>query len=54
MSTTTVTTSAELVSALKVAHGGDTIQLASGTYSTVGLGDLHFASNVTILSLIHI
>src|SRR5262249_36212262 len=51
MSTTTVSTSAALMSALKVAHAGDTIQLAAGTDSPGGLDDLHFASDVTITSL---
>ncbi|HET6971332.1 MAG TPA: right-handed parallel beta-helix repeat-containing protein [Phenylobacterium sp.] len=45
---TTVSTTAELTAALKGAHGGDTIQLASGSYSAVAINGLHFAQDVTI------
>ena len=51
MTITTVSTSAALVSALKVAQAGDTIQLAAGTYSPVSLSNLHFANDVTVTSL---
>lgn len=37
--------------ALKVAQGGDTIQLASGTYSGLAISNVKFASGVTITSL---
>ena len=51
MTITTVSTSAALVSALKVAQAGDTIQLAAGTYNSVSLENFHFATDVTITSL---
>jgi hypothetical protein len=50
MSITTVSTSAGLVSAVKAAQAGDTIQLAAGTYSSVSLENVHFATDVTITS----
>ncbi|MBL8553962.1 MAG: right-handed parallel beta-helix repeat-containing protein [Phenylobacterium sp.] len=50
MAITTVSTTAGLVSALKAAADGDTIQLGSGTYSAVSLKDLSFANGVTITS----
>lgn len=46
----TVSSSAALATALKSAHAGDTILLASGTYSAVNLSGLHFSSAVTIQS----
>jgi nitrous oxidase accessory protein NosD len=49
MSIITVSTGAELVSAVKAAQGGDTIQLAAGTYN-VSLENAHFATDVTITS----
>jgi Ca2+-binding RTX toxin-like protein len=45
-----VSTTAALLSALKTAQSGDTIQLAAGTYSGVTLKNFSFASNVTITS----
>jgi Ca2+-binding RTX toxin-like protein len=50
MTITTVSTSTGLVSALKVAHAGDTIQLAAGNYAA-SLENFHFATDVTITSL---
>ena len=41
---------AALVSALKTAQAGDTVQLASGTYTPIALTGLHFATDVTITS----
>ena len=49
MSIITVSTGADLVSAVKVAQGGDTIQLAAGTYN-VSLENAHFDTDVTITS----
>jgi Ca2+-binding RTX toxin-like protein len=45
---TTVDSAAALNAALKVAHSGDVIQLASGTYSGVLANNLHFATGVTV------
>jgi Ca2+-binding RTX toxin-like protein len=50
MAITTVNTTADLVSALKSARDGDTIQLTTGTYSGVSLKGLSFANGVTITS----
>ena len=50
MTITTVSTSAALVSALKIAQAGDTIQLAAGTYAPVSLENFHFATDVIITS----
>jgi parallel beta-helix repeat protein len=48
---TTVSTSADLVSALKVAQSGDTIELNAGVYSTVTLQNANFSgAGVTITS----
>jgi Ca2+-binding RTX toxin-like protein len=47
---TTVSTSSALNAALKAAHGGDTIQLASGTYSGIVASNLDFTTDVTITS----
>jgi len=51
MTITTVSTNAALISALKVAQAGDTIQLAAGTYNAVSLDNFHFTTDVTITSL---
>jgi VCBS repeat-containing protein len=50
MATVTVNNSAGLMSALKSAHGGDTILLASGTYSAVSIYQFHPTSVVNIQS----
>jgi hypothetical protein len=50
MSTVTVTSSAGLESALKVAQAGDTILLAAGNYSNVFIQNFACAGNVTIAS----
>jgi hypothetical protein len=50
VTTTTVNTASGLVAALRSAHAGDTILLAAGTYSGVGLNNLNFSSAVTIQS----
>ena len=50
MTTTTVNTAGGLIAALRSAHAGDTILLAAGTYSGVGLNNLNFSSAVTIQS----
>ncbi len=50
MSEIFVSTSADLVAAIKNAAGGDTIRLASGTYDTVALRGIHFDKAVTITS----
>ncbi len=50
MTITTVSTGSELISALKVAQAGDTIQLASGTYPSVSLENFHFTDDVIITS----
>ncbi|MDB5424877.1 MAG: hypothetical protein JWQ29_2293 [Phenylobacterium sp.] len=47
---TTVSNTAALNAALKVAQGGDTIQLTAGTYTGVVADNLHFAQDVTITS----
>ena len=47
---TTVSTSSALNAALKAAHAGDTIQLASGTYSGIVANNLDFTTDVTITS----
>jgi len=47
---TTVTSAAALNAALKTAVSGDTIQLASGTYTGISATNLHFASDVTVTS----
>jgi Ca2+-binding RTX toxin-like protein len=47
---TAVNSSAALTTALKAAQAGDTILLSSGVYS-VGVSNLHFASDVTIASV---
>lgn len=49
MATThTVSNTAELVAALKVAQGGDTVQLLSGNYGNLSLKNLTFADTVTV------
>ncbi len=50
MATINVSTTAQLKTALSSAHGGDTILLATRTYSGVSLADYHFSSAVTITS----
>ena len=45
-----VGSSTALTSALKAAQGGDTIQLAPGTYSALSISNLNFAQGVTITS----
>jgi hypothetical protein len=40
----------QLAAALQTAHGGDVIELAAGTYDAVALGNLNFATPVTIMS----
>lgn len=50
MSTITVSTTAELKAALTTAQGGDTILLATGTYSAVSLQNFNFSTAVTITS----
>jgi hypothetical protein len=50
VSTTTVTTTAALNTALKTAHAGDVIQLAAGTYSGVVIKNFNSAGAVTITS----
>ncbi|HKP78780.1 MAG TPA: hypothetical protein VJU34_06615, partial [Phenylobacterium sp.] len=47
---TTVSSSAALYSALKAAHGGDTILLAPGTYTPFSIKSMNFSSEVTIAS----
>ena len=47
---TTVSTTDGLLAALKAANAGDTILLASGTYSAVSLTGLNFAGTVTVQS----
>ncbi|MBW8816054.1 MAG: right-handed parallel beta-helix repeat-containing protein [Caulobacterales bacterium] len=46
----TVSTTAQLTAALATAHGGDTIQLASGSYSGLSISGLNIAGGVTITS----
>jgi Ca2+-binding RTX toxin-like protein len=50
MSNYSVSSTSELMSALKSAHGGDTISLGAGTYSGLSLQNLSFDSAVTIKS----
>ena len=50
MTTVTVSTSAGLLSALSTAHAGDTILLASGTYSAININQFHFTGTVNITS----
>src|SRR6185437_8891671 len=50
MATFNVSTAAQLSAALASAHAGDTILLASGTYSGLVLKNVHFSSAVTITS----
>jgi Ca2+-binding RTX toxin-like protein len=50
MSTVTVTSAAELQSALSAAQAGDTISLAAGNYGDVSIYGKNFASDVTITS----
>lgn len=50
MATKTVSTSAQLVAALKSAASGDVIKLAAGEYTPITLRDINFAGNVTIQS----
>jgi Ca2+-binding RTX toxin-like protein len=50
MSTVTVTSAAELQSALSAAQAGDTISLAAGNYGDVAIYGKNFASDVTITS----
>lgn len=50
MTTFNVSTSAQLLTAMKSAQGGDTISLASGTYSNVSLSGFNYSSNITIVS----
>jgi Ca2+-binding RTX toxin-like protein len=47
---TVVDSATSLTSALKAAHAGDTIQLASGTYASFDLRGAFFAQGVTITS----
>ncbi len=47
---TNVSNTASLLSALKVAHAGDTIHLAAGDYSYLTLTGVKFAGDVTITS----
>ena len=50
VTTTIVTNTAGLTSALKVAQAGDVIQLAAGTYTPVYISGLKFAGTVTVTS----
>ena len=50
MSTVTVGNSAGLMSALKAAHAGDTILLAPGTYSALGILNYHPNGSINITS----
>jgi Ca2+-binding RTX toxin-like protein len=50
MSIVTVSTTAQLESALKVAQGGETILLGPGTYSAVSISNVHIVGGVTIES----
>jgi Ca2+-binding RTX toxin-like protein len=47
---TNVSSTEALLSALKVAHAGDTIKLAAGSYSYLALTNVKFAGEVTITS----
>ncbi len=49
-SSVTVSSTAQLIAALKVGRGGETINLAPGVYSSVNLSNFNFASAVTIQS----
>lgn len=51
MSDIVVTNQAQLDAALKAAKGGETIKLAAGTYTSIALNGVNYASNVTITSL---
>lgn len=46
----TVNNSQELVTALKSAQGGETIELASGNYTPISLWNLNFSKDVTVTS----
>ena len=46
--TVTVSTTAELLKALKSAQAGDVIQLQAGTYDAVSITNLHFDGKVTV------
>ncbi len=48
--TVSVSTTAQLIAALKTAHSGDTIELKPGNYSGVYLKNFNFAGAVTITS----
>ena len=50
MSVINVTNTSGLIQALQSAHAGDTIELASGTYSSFTLSGINIAGNVTITS----
>ncbi len=50
MATTTVNSTASLITALGKAHAGDTIQLSAGTYSGLAIKNVNFSSAVTIKS----
>src|ERR1017187_1640894 len=50
MSTTTVTSSAALLSALSAAHAGDTILLAPGTYASISISNFNKSDVVNISS----
>lgn len=50
MSTITVSSTADLLQALKTAQAGDTIALKAGTYSGVSISNLKFADDVMITS----
>jgi hypothetical protein len=50
MSSFIVTTTAELNAALASAQGGDTIELAAGTYSGVSISNVKFGADVTVTS----
>lgn len=50
MANITVSSSAQLVSAVKGAKDGDIIQLSAGDYGKVSLSNIHFANGVTITS----
>jgi len=50
MATINVSTTAQLKTALSSAHAGDTILMASGTYSGLNLQNYHFTTPVTIQS----
>src|ERR1039458_1827834 len=50
MATTRVNSSDSLSSALQLAHAGDTIVLAAGTYSNISISNYHKNGAVTITS----